>query len=149
MKKYKIGFLCGFFDPLHDGHIDIMKQAKSMCDFLIVAVGTDEFMQKRKHHETVLSFEQRVEIVSSIRYVDQVVPEIDLDKIAAYNRYHFDVMFAGDDHLSEPVYLEAKKKLSELGVETIFIHREKNISSTDMRRKMAQITHQGITGDDK
>ena len=47
MKKYKLGFLCGFFDPLHDGHIDIMKQAKSMCDFLIVAVGTDEFMQKR------------------------------------------------------------------------------------------------------
>lgn len=49
----------------------------------------------------------------------------------------------------EPVYLEAKKKLSELGVETIFIHREKNISSTDMRRKMAQIMLQGITGDDK
>lgn len=67
MKKYKIGFLCGFFDPLHDGHIDIMKQAKSMCDFLIVAVGTDEFMQKRKHHETILSFEQRVEIVGAIR----------------------------------------------------------------------------------
>lgn len=58
-------------------------------------------------------------------------------------------MFAGDDHLLEPVYLEAKKKLSELGVETIFIHREKNISSTDMRRKMAQIMLQGITGDDK
>lgn len=102
-----------------------MKQAKSMCDFLIVAIGTDEFMQKRKHHETILSFEQRVEIVSAIRYVDQVVPEIDLDKIAAYNRYHFDVMFAGDDHLSEPVYLEAKKKLSELGVETIFFIERK------------------------
>ena len=139
MKKYKLGFLCGFFDPLHDGHIDIMKQAKSMCDFLIVAVGTDEFMQKRKHHATILSYEQRAEIISAICYVDRVVPETDLDKIAAYNRYHFDVMFAGDDHLSEPNYLEAEEKLNELGVDTIFIHREKNISSTDMRRKMAKI----------
>ena len=48
-------------------------------------------------------------------------------------------MFAGDDHLSEPIYLEAEEKLNELGVDTIFIHREKNISSTDMRRKMAKI----------
>ena len=116
-----------------------MKQAKSMCNFLIVAVGTDEFMQERKHHTTILSYEQRVAIISAIRYVDRVVPETNLDKIAAYDRYHFDVMFAGDDHLSESIYLEAKEKLNELGVDTIFIHREKNISSTDMRRKMVKI----------
>lgn len=50
MKQYKVGFLCGFFDPLHDGHIDIMQQAKEMCERLIVAVGTDDFMMQRKHH---------------------------------------------------------------------------------------------------
>ena len=48
MKKYKVGFLCGFFDPLHDGHIDIMRQAKEMCERLIVAVGTDDFMMQRE-----------------------------------------------------------------------------------------------------
>ena len=66
MKKYKVGFLCGFFDPLHDGHIDIMRQAKEMCERLIVAVGTDDFMMQRKHHGTILSYEQRVEVVSAI-----------------------------------------------------------------------------------
>lgn len=139
MKKYKIGFLCGFFDPLHDGHIDIMRQAKEMCEHLIVAVGTDEFMMQRKHRETVLSYEQRVEIVSAIRYVDQVVPEIDLDKMKAYYQYHFDVMIAGEDHVSEPLYQEAKKQLEALGIGTVFVPRRKNISSTLMREKMLKL----------
>ncbi len=139
MKKYKIGFLCGFFDPLHDGHIDIMRQAKEMCEHLIVAVGTDEFMMQRKHRETVLSYEQRVEIVSAIRYVDQVVPEIDLDKMKAYYQYHFDVMIAGEDHVSEPLYQEAKKQLEALGIDTVFVPRRKNISSTLMREKMLKL----------
>ena len=136
MKKYKVGFLCGFFDPLHDGHIDIMRQAKEMCERLIVAVGTDEFMMQRKHHGTILSYEQRVEVLSAIRYVDQVVPEVDLDKVKAYHQYHFDLMIAGADHLSEPIYQEAKEKLEELGVDTIFVPRKKNISSTLMRKRM-------------
>lgn len=140
MRKYKIGFLCGFFDPLHDGHIDIMRQAKEICEQLIVAVGTDDFMLKRKHHSTILSYEQRAEIVSAIRYVDQVVPEVDLDKINAYEHYHFDVMIAGDNHLMEPVYQEAKEKLAALGVDTVFVPRKKNISSTLMREKILKLT---------
>lgn len=136
MKKYKVGFLCGFFDLLHDGHINILKKAKERCDYLIVAVGTDEFMRQRKNRESVLSFEQRVKIVKSIRYVDEVVEEIDLDKIEAYKRYKFNVMFAGDDHLYEPIYIEATKKLKEFGVDTIYIPRVNGCSSTEIRKKI-------------
>lgn len=136
MKKYKVGFLCGFFDLLHDGHINILKKAKERCDYLIVAVGTDEFMRQRKNRESVLSFEQRVKIVKSIRYVDEVVEEIDLDKIEAYKRYKFNVMFAGDDHLYEPIYIEATKKLKEFGVDTIYIPRVNSCSSTEIREKI-------------
>ena len=81
MKKYKRGFVAGFFDILHEGHIQILEQAKSQCEQLIVAVGTDEFMRIRKGRESVLSYDERVCIVSAIKYVDKVVPEIDLDKI--------------------------------------------------------------------
>lgn len=139
MKKYKVGFLCGFFDPLHDGHIDIMKQAKAMCEQLIVAVGTDDFMLRRKHHGTILSYEQRVEIISAIRYVDRVVPETDLNKIEAYNKYHFDVMFAGDDHLTESIYQEAKMRLAEMGVDTVFVQRKKKVSSTLLRERTVEV----------
>lgn len=125
MKKYNIGFLCGFFDLLHDGHIDIIRQSKEQCEYLIVSVGTDDFMIKRKQHKSVLSYEQRAEIVKAIRYVDKVVPETDLDKIAAYKKYKFDVMFAGDDHINEAIYVDATQKLKGYGVDTIFIPRKK------------------------
>lgn len=139
MKKYKIGFLCGFFDLIHDGHIDILRQAKDKCDYLIVAVGTDEFMQIRKHRESVLKYEQRVEIVKAIKYVDEVVEETDLDKVGAYRKYHFDVMFAGDDHLNEPLYIEATKELQINGVDTIYIPHSKKCSSTDIRKRVVKL----------
>lgn len=137
---YKIGFLCGFFDLLHDGHIDIIKQAKNKCEYLIVAVGTDEFMLERKHKETILKYEQRIEIIKALKYVDKVVPETDLDKLKAYETYHFDVMFAGDDHLYEPLYIEATKKLKELGVQTIYIPRKKNVSSSSIRKRVIELS---------
>ncbi len=136
MKDYKVGFICGFFDILHDGHIDILRKAKEQCDYLIVAVGTDEFMRTRKGRDSILSFEQRTEIMRAIRYVDQVVPETDLNKISAYNIYHFDIMFAGDDHEFELAYIEAARELKRLGVKTKYIHRARSVSSTLIRESI-------------
>lgn len=138
-KKYNCGFICGFFDVLHDGHIDILKKAKSLCDYLIVAVGTDEFMVERKNRQSLLTYEQRVKIVESIKYVDLVVPEENLDKIAAFNQYHFDVMFSGMDHIDEPIYIEATKKLKTLGVDTIYFERTNDVSSTKIRESMINL----------
>ena len=70
-----------------------MELAKSQCEQLIVAVGTDEFMRERKGRESVLSYSERIRIVSAIRYVDKVVEETDLDKVAAYYKFKFDVLF--------------------------------------------------------
>lgn len=139
MGDYNIGFLCGFFDLIHDGHIDILKQAKSMCKHLIVAVGTDEFMQERKHRKSVLKYEQRIEIVKAIKYVDEVVAETDLDKVGAYKKYKFDVMFAGEDHLCEPIYIRATKELASLGVDTIYIPRKIHSSSTQIREEVLRL----------
>ena len=139
MKKYSDACICGFFDLLHEGHIDILRQAKLRCEHLIVAVGTDEFMRERKHKESILTYEQRVEIVKSIRYVDEVVEETDLDKISAYKKYRFNVMFAGDDHLLEPIYIQATKDLKSFGVDTVYIPRSKNISSTQIRKRIIEL----------
>lgn len=139
MKKYNIGFICGFFDIIHDGHIDILKKAKEQCNYLIVAVGTDEFMKKRKGRESVLSYAQRVEIVRAIKYVDKVVPETNLDKVGEYYKYEFDVMFSGDDHIDEEIYIDATEKLKILGVDTVYIARDKKISSTIIRNRVKQI----------
>lgn len=136
MKKYKTGFVSGFFDILHEGHIQILEEAKSQCEQLIVAVGTDEFMRARKGRESVLSYSERIRIVSAIRYVDKVVEETDLDKIAAYHKYKFDVMFAGDDHQQEDIYIrDAAILKKEYGVDTIYIKRS-NVSSTEIRKRV-------------
>lgn len=139
MKKYKIGFLTGFFDIIHEGHIRILEQAKSQCEQLIVAVGTDEFLRVRKGRKPVLTYNERIQIVSAIRYVDKVVEETDLDKITAYKKYKFDVMFAGDDHQNEDIYIKATRDLKEkYGVDTIYISRI-NVSSTEIRRRAHDI----------
>lgn len=139
MKKYKIGFVAGFFDIIHEGHIQLLEQAKSQCEQLIVAVGNDEFMRVRKGREPVLRYSERARIVGSIRYVDKVVEETDLDKIAAYKKFRFDVMFAGDDHEQESVYIRDSAVLKkEYGVDTIYIKRS-NTSSTAIRKRVNEL----------
>lgn len=139
MKKYKVGFVSGFFDILHEGHIRILEYAKSQCEQLIVAVGTDEFMRIRKKREPVLRYVERIKIVGAIKYVDRIVEETDLDKIAAYQRYRFDVMFAGDDHQQEDIYIrDAEILKNRYGVDTIYIKRN-NVSSTEIRKRAHDI----------
>lgn len=131
---YKIGYISGMFDILHIGHIDILKFAKENCDYLIVAVGTDDFVRWRKKHDPVMTYEERKAIVEAIKYVDKVVPCSNLDKIAAYNLYHYDVMIAGSDHEQESVYINATNKLKELGVTTIYYPRNPDVSSTNYKK---------------
>lgn len=136
---YNKGFVSGMFDPLHAGHIEILKQAKSMCEYLIVAVGTDDFIRNRKKHEPLLPFSDRVKIIESIKYVDCVVPIENLDKVFMYKKYKFDVMFVGSDHKNESVYLQTINELKLYGVDTIFIERIEGVSSTNIKKRMLEL----------
>jgi len=83
-KKYKVGYTAGVFDLFHIGHLNILKRAKEYCDYLIVAVSTDELVQEYKKRKPIFPYEERKAIVESIKYVDEVVPQYNRDKIAAY-----------------------------------------------------------------
>ena len=83
MKRYKIGYTTGTFDLFHIGHLNILKKSKEMCDFLIVGVSTDEVVQSYKHKVPVIPFKDRVEIIKSIRYVDQDAVSIKRKKTAS------------------------------------------------------------------
>lgn len=136
MKKYKIGYTTGVFDMFHIGHLNILKNAKEQCDYLIVGVSTDELVYAVKNKKTIIPFEERVEIVKAIKYVDQVVPQINKDKIAAYGEYHFDVMFVGDDWKNSELFNEVEKKLKKYNVDVIYFPYTKGISSTLLREKI-------------
>lgn len=122
----------------HVGHLNILKQAKEYCDYLIVGVSTDELVQEYKHKTPIIPFEDRCEIVKAIRYVDEVVPQINRDKIAAFNKYKFDVMFVGNDWQGNPLFNEVETYLKTHDANIIYFQYTPNVSSTLLREKISK-----------
>lgn len=130
MKKYKIGYTTGVFDLFHIGHLNILKKAKEQCDFLIVGVSTDEVVKTYKHKTPVIPYGERAAIVEAIKYVDMVVPQTSMDKFAAWEQYHFDAVFHGDDWKGSDMYNEIEKNLYAVGCDMVFLPHTDGTSST-------------------
>lgn len=141
MKKYKIGYTSGVYDMFHIGHLNVILHAKEYCDYLIVAVSTDEVVQNNKHKTPIIHFEDRIRIVESIRYVDKAVPQMDYnDKIGAAKKYNIDVMFVGDDWKGTEKWNKIELQLKEIGVDLVYLPYTKSISSTMLREKIKIIS---------
>lgn len=138
-KKYKVGYTAGVYDLFHIGHLNIIKKAKEQCEYLIVAVSTDELVQKYKYKTPVIPYEERKAIVESIKYVDEVVPQVNRDKIAAYDKYKFDVMFVGDDWKGSDVFEKVDAYMHERGGCVEYIPYTKNVSSTLLKEVLNKI----------
>ena len=136
-KKYKIGYLPGSWDLFHAGHLNIIKKAKSLCDKLIVAVSTDELV-RAKGVNLIIPLWQRLEIVAAIRYVDEVVTQIDHNKFAAWEKYHFDVIFGGDDLKGSERWNLLEQQFSAEGVDVMYFPYTKEISSTMIREALGR-----------
>ncbi len=131
MKKI-IGYTTGVYDMFHIGHLNVIQKAKEQCDYLIVGVSTDELVQKEKSKTPVIPFAERAKIVSAIRYVDEVVPQPDKDKLAAWERHHFDKMFVGSDWEGTPQWKKFEEQFAPLGVEIVYLPHTDGISSTEL-----------------
>lgn len=135
-KKYHIGYISGIFDLFHVGHLNLIKRAKEFCDYLMVGIVTDKGTIRHKGVAPFVPFEERMEIVRSCRYVDEVV-EIPLDANGpkeAYSMYHFDVMFQGTDHINEPYWIDAKEWLREHGADIVFFPYTLSTNSTQIKK---------------
>lgn len=124
-----IGYTSGVYDLFHIGHLNLLKNAKGLCDKLIVGVSSDELVSY-KNKKSVIPFEERIEIVRNIRYVDAAIQQADMDKFAMWERIKFDVMFVGDDWYNTPKWQENDKKFKEVGVKIIYFPYTKGTSST-------------------
>ncbi|HPT62364.1 MAG TPA: adenylyltransferase/cytidyltransferase family protein [Bacillota bacterium] len=132
MKKYSIGYTTGVFDLFHIGHLNILKRAKENCDYLIVGVSTDELVREYKNKTPVIPFDERIAIVSAIKYVDEVVPQTSLDKFEAWKDLRYDVLFHGDDWKGSKLYGDLEKKLNSVGVDLVFFPYTSGTSSTKL-----------------
>ncbi len=137
MKKYKIGYTTGVFDMFHIGHLNILRKAKELCEYLIVGVSTDEVVETYKHKKPIIPFAERVAIVESIKYVDKVVPQKSMDKLEAWRELKFDVLFHGTDWQNSDMYNRIEKELNEVGCEVVFLPHTDGVSSTLLAKKLS------------
>ena len=131
-KKKIVGYTTGVYDMFHIGHLNILKRAKQQCDYLIVGVSTDELVKREKNKTPVIPFEERKEIVSSIKYVDEVVVQYDKNKFGAWEKYRFDKMFVGSDWKGTPQWNNYEKEFDKVGVEIVYLPHTDGISSTKL-----------------
>ncbi|MDY3305070.1 MAG: adenylyltransferase/cytidyltransferase family protein [Clostridia bacterium] len=136
MKKYKIGYTTGVFDLFHIGHLNILCKAKEQCEYLIVGVSTDECVKSYKNKTPIIPFEQRVEIVKAIKYVDEVVPQVSMNKMDVWKNIKFDVLFHGNDWKNSEMYNKIIKDFEKIGVDVIFLPHTDGVSSTDISKKL-------------
>lgn len=123
----------GTFDLLHYGHIHLLRRARELGDYLIVALSTDEFNREKKHKISYFSYAQRKLLLESVRYVDQVIPEMDWEqKIRDVQELHVDVFVIGDDWQGRFDYL------ADYGVEVVYLPRTPEISTSRMKWELAQ-----------
>ena len=125
----KIGYTTGVYDLFHIGHLNLLRKAKAQCDYLIVGVSTDDLVEY-KGKRSVIPFEERKEIVGAIKYVDEVVTQKNMDKLGAWKKYHFDVMFVGDDWKGTDKWNKIEADLAQVGAKVVYFPYTKGTSST-------------------
>jgi len=124
MKKYKIAYTTGAFDPFHYGHLNILKKAKEMSEVVIVGVSSDELIEKVKNRKAFMALSHRMDIISELKCVDRVISQIDKNKQAIVDKYNVDVIFVGSDWIG---------KYPIVSCDIIYIDYTNGISSTVIR----------------
>lgn len=130
-----IGYTTGVYDLFHVGHLNLLKNAKAMCDKLIVGVTVDELVTY-KGKKAMIPYADRAEIIRSIEYVDAVVPQYDMDKLTMCKKLKADILFVGDDWYDTPKWEAYEKELKELGIKIIYFPYTKGISSTQISKAL-------------
>ncbi len=133
-----IGYTTGVFDLFHVGHLNMLKNAKAMCDKLIVGVTMDELVSY-KHKKAVIPFDERIEIIRSIKFVDAAIPQTSMDKFEAWKRLKFDVMFVGDDWYNTEKWERYEEQFRGVGVKVIYFPYHKGTSSTLINETLIEL----------
>ncbi len=120
----------GTYDLFHHGHVNIIKRAKELGDYLIVGISSDEFNEIEKHKDTYFTYEQRKLVVESLKYVDEVIPETNWEqKVEDVKKYGIDVFVIGDDWEGHFDFLKEY-------CEVVYLKRTEGVSSTKMKHDL-------------
>ena len=133
-----IGYTTGVYDLFHIGHINLLKNAKGMCDKLIVGVTVDELVAY-KGKQAMIPFEDRIEIVRSCKDVDAAVPQYDMDKLAACKKLGASYLFVGDDWYGTEKWQRYEEEFAREGIKIIYFPYTQGISSTKINEALKAV----------
>ncbi|MBE6443048.1 MAG: glycerol-3-phosphate cytidylyltransferase [Alphaproteobacteria bacterium] len=136
-----IGYTSGVYDLFHIGHLNLLRNAKNLCDKLIVAITTDE-AALYKNKAPFIPQDERMEIVKAIKYVDEVVWQDDLDKIKAWEKYHYNKLFVGSDWKGSNKWINYEQELSKLGCEVVYLPYTQTTSSSIIQQTLKKFNNQ-------
>lgn len=131
-----IGYTTGVFDMFHIGHLNILKRAKEQCDYLIVGVTTDDLCYSRKQKYPVICEKDRMEIVGSIKYVDKVIPQVNMNKLDSVKEHGVNVVFVGSDWKGTDAWNQYEKDFAQVGCSVVYLDHTDGISSSILRDKL-------------
>ncbi len=129
MVRLVIGYTTGVYDLFHIGHLNLFKNAKGMCDKLVVGVTVDELVQY-KGKNALIPYVDRIEIVRSCKYVDAVVPQYDMDKLNACKKLGATYLFVGDDWYGTERWKKYEEEFDKVGIKIVYFPYTKGVSST-------------------
>lgn len=135
----RIGYAAGAYDLFHIGHLNLLRHARSQCDFLIAGVVADEMLVLGKGVSPMVPLAERLEIVEHIDYVDQAYAEVVPDKLDVWRELRFDVFFKGDDWRGTEKGLKLEREFAEVGVEVVYFPYTMSTSSSVLRRAVAAL----------
>ena len=125
-----IGYTTGVFDLFHIGHLNLIRNASALCDRLIVGVSTDALRSEFKGKYPIIPFDDRIEIIRNIKGVDLAIPQETLNKMIAWKKLKFNVLFVGDDWFNTSDWKKYDLILTKMGVKIIYFPYTKKVSST-------------------
>jgi glycerol-3-phosphate cytidylyltransferase len=132
-----IGYAPGAYDLFHIGHLNILTRAAEQCDKLIAGVVTDDVVLRAKGKAPVIPLAERLAIVSSVRYVDEAVPDPYVDKFQMWPNLHYDVLFKGDDWRGTEKGEALEARLAEVGARVVYFPYTLHTSSTLLRKMIS------------
>jgi glycerol-3-phosphate cytidylyltransferase len=135
----RIGYAPGAFDLFHVGHLNLLREAKRQCDFLIAGVVSDEILTAHKGVTPVVPLSERLEIVRNVRFVDAAHPAMTNDKIEIWRDLRFNVLFKGDDWRGTDKGDRLERDFAAVGVDVVYFQYTSSTSSSKLRRTLQSI----------
>jgi glycerol-3-phosphate cytidylyltransferase len=132
----RVGYAPGVYDLFHIGHLNVLRNARQVCDYLVAGVLTDEMAERAKGASPVVPLAERLDIVRSIRFVDEAVAEDVPDKLEMWERLRFDLIIKGDDWKGTPRGDRLEADFARVGVEVAYLPYTLRTSSTLLRQAL-------------